>query len=354
MTRTRTRSSTRRAAGTTYVETLRITDQESARVVAVHTRSGAVVGAGCLLSNRHILTCDHVLDAALGKRATSDGAVQVRVIGAARELIQEAKIVRRGDPRTPATDLALLEFPKPLTLANPPVEFVAALRHSGKRFSVLGFPSGDVQGRSASGFLHPADAEGLVQMDGSSPELVRGGFSGAPVWSSDVGGFVGLVVSELSDRGVAWCIPSRLLCLFYNNLLVRFRMPPPDRPQINDYGEDDPNLQIFGTISDNGHRKLRTVITWDKEDERYVAKATYKCRKGSPPPRGGYVTFITHPSFTSDEEDAYELFARLDEGKATVEFYPEEGFTLAAVGDAGDTALTLNLSKIREKPPGFK
>jgi hypothetical protein len=110
--------------------------------------------------------------------------------------------------------------------------------------------------------------------------------------------------------------------------------------------------------SDNGERRLTATVREandeDPEPEGFVATAPYECLPGSSPPRGGYVTFITHPSYTDDDEDAYELFARLENGRAQVEFYPEESFTIAVVGDAGDTALTIDLKKVEGRPASFQ
>jgi hypothetical protein len=209
-----------------------------------------------------------------------------------------------GEP----TDLALLEITSNISLAIPPMEFATPLRHGDKSFTVLGCPGGDPQGRNVRGFLHAANAAGLVQMDGGGALNVEGGFSGVAVWSTDVGAFVGLVVTEISEARVEWCIPSRSLCVFYNELPVRFRVPPSDRPRINDYERDDPNTQIYGTVSNNGQRKLTARIQKNGEDN-YVVTAIYWCLNGSPAPRGGYVTFITFPDFESDHEDAYELGA---------------------------------------------
>src|SRR4051794_40313084 len=87
---------------------------------------------------------------------------------------------------------------------------------------VLGFPDGLPQGRNASGILNATDALGLVQMNKGSEALqVEQGFSGAPVWSPDIRAFVGMVVTEQKRNGISWCIPSRLLCDFYNELRVR-------------------------------------------------------------------------------------------------------------------------------------
>jgi hypothetical protein len=157
-----------------------------------------------------------------------------------------------------------------------------------------------------------------------------------------------LVVAELTGEGVAWCIPSRLLCSFFPDLLVRFRIPSMDRPSINDYVEDDPNVPLFGSISNDGSRKLSATVEWDDDDKAYTVCVKYKCLKGSPRQRGCYVTFITYPGFGNEEEDAYELFAEVESGVAQVEFYPSELFTVAAIGDGGDTALTLDLSELSD------
>jgi hypothetical protein len=339
---------------------LRLTDQETARDVAVENRkTGEVVGAGCLLSNAAVLTCRHVVEYALEKkRVKKKTLVQVNLLGLTEPLVTFARVVKTINHPGHANDLALLRLPRKVErrLDIPSVEFATPLRHGGKTFSAFGFPDSDKQGRNTTGRLHAADAAGLVQMDSEGALLVQQGFSGAPVWSSDVNGFVGLIVTELQDRKVAWCIPSRVLAKFVPSLTVRFRMPTADRPQVNDYGEDDPNVQLFGTVSNDGWRKLSAKVVRDSEAESgFTAYVKYRCLKGSPRPKGRLVTFITHPSFTSEYEDAYELFSALNaKGVANAEFYPAESFTVAAIGDAGETALTLDLAEIRKKPDEFE
>jgi hypothetical protein len=77
-----------------------------------------------------------------------------------------------------------------------------------------------------------------------------------------------------------------------------------------------------------------------------VVRARFEVLKKSPPSLGRYVTFITYPNFKQKHEDAYELFSVCENGIATTEFYPSELFTMAAIGDAGDTALTLDLEAL--------
>jgi Trypsin-like peptidase domain len=336
---------------------LRLTDPETARVVAIYNGSKKVIGAGCLLDDRYVLTCQHVVNYA--RKSSRKKTISVKIVGLLGGRLQEARIRKTGNASRNETDIALLELTKPLNLANAPVEFASPLQHGGKRYSVLGFPNYYEAGENATGHLQATDSTGMVQMDSGEGLKVIGGFSGAPVWSPDVKGYVGMVVAERAKEKVAWCIPSRLLCEFHPTLLVRFRMPPSDRPQINDYEADDPNLSIFGSLSDNGHRtltaKVRKKYDEDEHENYFQVNAVYKLSPGSPAARGGYVTFITHPSFAGEDEDAYELFAKVDKkGEAKVEFYPNESFTMAAISDAGGNALTLDLSKVKGKPKDFE
>ncbi|MCW5596610.1 MAG: trypsin-like peptidase domain-containing protein [Rhodocyclaceae bacterium] len=333
------------------IQTLRATDHETARVVAVHRHDGMIVGAGCLVDQRHILTCLHVVQAALSseeKVRTNEEILNhvlyVSLPGVFGQPTVEAAVTRIGGKEI-QNDLALLLIrdTNALQLIEA-VEFASPLRHGGKSYSVLGFPGGNKQGRNVVGRLHAADTLGLVQMDRGGALSVLGGFSGSPVWSSDLNAFVGLVVTELAEENVSWCIPSRRLCEFFPELRVRFRVPPKDRPVIHDRYIDDPNKQLFGNAADNGQRRLHATIK--KRKKHYVVKVNYECSKGVRP-RGHFVTFITYPDFKKKNVDAYELFAEIQqyEGmwRAIQEFYPNELFTIAAIGDGGDTVLTLDL-----------
>ena len=338
--------------------TLRVTDQETARVVAIHGPTGRIVGAGCLVTADTVLTCKHVVAYALGRKKLPKRGpfrpVTITLIGVVIDTRCLAEIESYADGDEPENDLCLLRI-KGLDdrLKIAPIEFVAPLRHGRKSYSVLGLPKSDPQGKNAIGILQAADAKGLIQMESVGALLVEGGFSGAPVWSSDLGGFVGLVIAELNEKKVAWCIPSRRIAAFYRGLNVRFRIPKADRPRIHDYEEDDPNLQLFGTVSKNASRSLSARIK--KVGSRYRVELTYRTLDGTETMRGGSVTFVTHPSFARRSEDAYEIFSRLNEtGVAKTHFWCTESFTVAALGDAGDTALTLDLSKVRPRPSRFK
>jgi hypothetical protein len=129
-----------------------------------------------------------------------------------------------------------------------------------------------------------------------------------------------------------------------------------DRPTIHDRDADDPNKELFGELNDNGQRRLEAVVR--EHEDYYTVNLFYNCVRDIPP-RGHFVTFITYPEFGDEEEDAYELFAPVEQRKsglgwtATQELRPAELYTVAAIGDAGDTVLTLDLEglpRTRWKP----
>jgi hypothetical protein len=205
------------------------------------------------------------------------------------------RLIKLENDGLPENDLALLEIENPPHMNVPEVEFASPLRHGARVILCWAFPM--VIGKDGT----LADIYSLLMPRACCRwiEAARfqcwAGSSGAPVWSSDLSAFVGLVVTELSHSGVSWCIPSRRLCEFHPNLLVRFRIPPEGRPIIHDYDEDDPNVQLFGTTSDNGERRLTANI---KENAKsYTVSVVYECLPGSPAPRGQYVTFVTYPQF---------------------------------------------------------
>lgn len=165
---------------------------------------------------------------------------------------------------------------------------------------------------------------------------------------------MGLVVTALFPSGVAWCIPSRVLCRFYDQLPVRFRIPPTDRPVVHDYAEDEPNETLFGTMSNNGERRLTASVLEKNSQGLFPVEARYECLRDAPKGRGALVTFVTFADYTNTLEDRYEIFAKLNDcGVATGRFLANESYVIAAVGDAGDTALTLDLDNASPKPKNF-
>lgn len=332
---------------------LRLTDPETARVVAVHGVDGQVVGAGCLIDQSRIVTCRRVAESALRPgRLAKDAAVRITSLGIKGQPSLECILTAWG-ARGPQNDLAMLQIGAGPVLQIPAARFASPLRHAGKPFSMTGFPAADLRGRNVAGLLRAEDGRGLVELHGDGAAAASGGFSGAPLWCRDVGAFVGIAVLGQPDDALAWCIPSRRLAEFAGDLPVRFRVPAGDRPAPG--AGDDPNAGLFGEVSNDGDRQLLAAVHHRRGKRHYEVSLRYQCLPGSAAPRGRFVTFITHPDGPGGSDRAaechhdYEMFAELRRGEDESVWYAEQRFqcgrlfTIAAVGDAGDTALTLDL-----------
>lgn len=327
---------------------LRMTDPETARLVAIHRADGVIVGAGCLVDRSRVLTCRHIAGAALApERIAKDLPLKVTAVGVTGQPMLEARL-RSWGGRGPHNDLALLDLVGDSLLEVPPIEFASPMRHARKAWSLVGFPAADRRGRAATGMLQAADAAGLVELDRGGAFSVLGGFSGAPVFSPDLCAFVGIALQDSKER-ISWCIPSRRLSEFAPDLSVRFRMPPGDRPATG--AGADPISGLFGQLSNDGTRQLQGSVRRKKGRKHFDVSLRYQCRPGGTGPRGHWVTFITD----ADGAAGFELFSRLklseDESLwyAEVRFKTHTLFTAAAVADAGDSSLTLDLRDLHEE-----
>lgn len=319
------------------LETMRIPAVHLSRIVIIISASESqAVGAGCLVDNTHILTTLAVVQRALGTRAIKRGQTVV-VSMAAEATSMRATVVRHAPGSSPLhSGMALLEVAKSVLRPEvPPAEFASPLKYEGQEFMVVTFPPNLGRGITDGGQFQSETSNGTIRM--GPYKFQDGGFGGSPIFSPELDAFVGLV----SGLDALNCIPSAYLSGFYPELAVKFRVPQSQKPQIKNVSVDDPNVQLFGTTSDNHDRRLSATME-KRADGLTSVKLTYEILPGSPPPRGRFVTFITYPDM-----DEYELFTEVDSnGKAEVECRPRvPDFTVAAIGDGGETRLTLNLAE---------
>lgn len=197
-----------------------------------------VAGAATVLADGTLLTCAHVVEAALGlppaQPTHNEPAGTVLVDfphvahgqyaegeGAAAPSVR-ARVAPGGWLRhRPAADLALLEPERPL----PPEAAGVAPRSCGTgeldcTVAVCGYPRAAPSGLWARakvagpGGPHPAWRQ-LDGLDRAAARVERG-FSGAGVWDADHGGVIGVLAAVLvtgapDHARVAWMIPSEAL-----------------------------------------------------------------------------------------------------------------------------------------------
>ncbi len=210
------------------------------------TEAGQVVGAGMALDDVTVITCAHVVgDALLGnkwateeevrhaldegsvlkvRRAFAAAARELRVKFAQTALGDQIGEVRHFAPRNAKEgprDLALLHLPDvvetdEVTSGQLPMLFDKPLH--GERTKTLGFPpdvQGTVVGISAADARVSAQGPDDVYLLGKSrtgdDNKLRGGFSGAPVWSLDRGGVLGLIVEADEARGTGGMLPMSIV-----------------------------------------------------------------------------------------------------------------------------------------------
>ena len=202
-------------------------------VAAILDGKGAVVGTGCLVFRRWVLTCAHVVNAALGEDAYAvarpEGPVTVNLPFLNRTGLKARVVVWHPMRpmaelvRDPIADIAVLELeevegidgglPREAVDRRPPAR--------GQPFLAYGFPenfpngaeaSGEVLIEDPGGWLHVRDTQGFGR-------FIEPGFSGAPVFSPAQGPsrpprLIGMASMFDPDTGtrLAFILPSHLLC----------------------------------------------------------------------------------------------------------------------------------------------
>jgi WD40 repeat protein len=192
---------------------------------------GTVAGAGVLLTNRHVVTCAHVVNESLRRelvderQPTDPVLLDFPFIQAQSQQITARVIVWRpvqshGGVPEEVSDIAVLEINEidipsqcrpPNLLRLQPHEI---LEH---RFSVLGFPVGQASGVGTQGRITHRQANNRIQLEITGDGYrIEGGFSGSPIWDRELEGVAGITVAIDPDpkrQGikVAFMIPAASL-----------------------------------------------------------------------------------------------------------------------------------------------
>ena len=185
------------------------------------------VGAGCVVTDQHVVTCAHVVAEALGFHATEGGKEGVTVpldfaFSSDHDPVEaEVEIwwPDRDDVNTSRedkVDIALLRLPATLPSDVKPAFLTQqseAIKDQG--FVTQGFPPGHPLGVEADGRTMSRRMDGRVQIESVNVAgyAVQEGFSGAPVWVNELDAVAGIVVQKEMDETVraAFIIPPQTL-----------------------------------------------------------------------------------------------------------------------------------------------
>ncbi len=210
-----------------------VTPLESS-VVRIYSNSGKVIGAGFLVSQKHILTCAHVVASALGiapttaEKPAAEVSLDFPRIAVGVRLTAKVIFWRPVHPN-PSTleefeeDIAGLELASPPPDAAQPVRLVTSEDLWGHSFRVFGFPEAQSNGVWATGKLLAGVASGWVQLEDVKEPGYRleKGFSGAPVWDEELQGVAGMAVAAEMKRlevKAAFIIPTNRLVKAWQKL----------------------------------------------------------------------------------------------------------------------------------------
>lgn len=196
--------------------------QESleASLVRIRTSTGQIVGAGFLVGTCQILTCAHVVAAALDLADDTPEKPQAPLTldfprVAPGQLLTAYVVLWRPPRADGGDDIAGLELdsdPPPGAQAAPLAQVDDLWEHS---FRVFGFPQGEDSGVWATGRLLGRQTTNWVQIEDVKETgfAVEPGFSGTPVWDPQVEAVVGMVVAaeKRLNLKTAFAIPVDVL-----------------------------------------------------------------------------------------------------------------------------------------------
>lgn len=209
-------------------------------IARIFATDGSVIGAGFLVSDRHLLTCAHVVENALGLDSNSSATPTKTIEFDFPLLFPGQKIAAKVvcwkpiNSRELGEDIAVLEIDSPAL----PKELQAARLVTGNEiwghpFRIFGFPQDRDDGIWASGVLRENQASGWLQMENITAQgvQIKQGFSGAPVWDETLNGVVGMAVTadcEIDGLKDAYLIPTVVLGQSWDKLQIEQELQPLD------------------------------------------------------------------------------------------------------------------------------
>ncbi|MGW1061476.1 nSTAND1 domain-containing NTPase [Micromonospora rubida] len=210
------------------------------------------VGAGFLAGPTHLLTAAHVVATALGCPADGDpptDAVEVDfpLLAPGRRLTAEVVAWQPVAPEHTG-DVAGLRLLSPPPPGARPLTFARHRSLSDAQLVMVGFPAALRMGGWVYGRTGGAVATGWVEIlsDDRRPSTLEKGFSGSPVWDTEVDAVIGMVVQKASGTPprIGYLLPTDRLLPAWPELARVAEGESPFRG-LRAFGEQDEAL-FFG------------------------------------------------------------------------------------------------------------
>ena len=193
-----------------------------ASVVRFYHANGNVVGAGFLVAERYVLTCAHVVTAALGVPTSTEEApgdvIKIDFPLLASGVTIDATVVfwEQVANNRSSEDIALLCLSSAPPAKAEFARLASPLVYRDHPLLVVVFPRGHDSCVWSTGILRGPTGEGWIQFDSlmSQDRPVEKGFSGAPIWDDQLKSVVGMAVAAEKQRQSvtsAYMMPKGLL-----------------------------------------------------------------------------------------------------------------------------------------------
>ncbi len=197
---------------------------------------GEHAGMGILVDQRHVITCAHVVNVAVGHEDTSqiepgpESRVLVRfpLVGDRPEIV--ARITQwRAPGMFPRDDIALLtlETDAPESAGKAILADITGMQLDSDRLSVFGLSSDRWIGNNVDATFMGSTTAAWIQIDAvdNAGAFVEQGFSGAAVWNATHQVSVGMVVAKLVSptEKIAYMIPAYDLAAVLPELSIERR-----------------------------------------------------------------------------------------------------------------------------------
>jgi WD40 repeat protein/type II secretory pathway predicted ATPase ExeA len=171
------------------------------------TKAATAAGIGALVTERHIITCAHVVNVALGRDHTSQDK-PTELVTVDFPLLAEVPTVQARitlwvpPPRAGAAgaDIAGLEITE-LPAQARPIRLAVDPPRPGTTVRVFGCPADRPDGTVVEAAVQGVIANGRLQLDSLSARRIEQGFSGSPVLDETTGQLAGLIALAPARAG---------------------------------------------------------------------------------------------------------------------------------------------------------
>ena len=187
------------------------------------------VGMACIVDVRHVITCCHVVNDALGRRnrldpekPSAETSFSIR-FPYADHAAGSGVVVQWGFALPAAKDVAVLELTEDAP-AEAGVVVFSEIEVQRETWFCIGYDA-EGAGRETQGICGPILPNGERQLngpDGVAVARIVGGYSGGAVWSDKHNAIVGMVVTKDRDQtenGLAYAVPTGVLLQIWPKLL---------------------------------------------------------------------------------------------------------------------------------------